>query len=152
MNNLSTKVEPLKTLQSSPLFSKLSKGILWRIASLVQERSFETGDYLMKQGEKGDSCFIISRGRVEIFYEIDNKKITISEVGAGEILGELAIIDGLPRSASVIAIEPTETLTISEWDFKAQLQAYPEIALQLLPLIAQRLRHTQNQLIKLNQQ
>ncbi|WP_419420843.1 cyclic nucleotide-binding domain-containing protein [Legionella sp. D16C41] len=148
MNTSEIEIESLKILQSSSLFSKLSKSILWRIAGLTTKQFFAPDEYLIKQNDIGDGCFIISKGKVEIFYELNGKKIKLNEAGPGEILGELAIIDNLPRSASVVALEPTEALVISEWDFKAQLQAYPEIALQLLPLIAQRLRQTQNQLFK----
>ncbi|MGQ3889441.1 cyclic nucleotide-binding domain-containing protein [Legionella sp. CNM-1927-20] len=149
MNTSERELDALRILQFSPLFSKLRKSILWRIASLAQKQTFDVGDYLIKQDEQGDRCFIISKGRVEVFYE-SNKRIIIGEAGPGEILGELAIIDSLPRSASAVAIELTETLVITQWDFKAQLQAYPEIALELLPLLAQRLRQVQNQLIKDN--
>ncbi|STX51100.1 cyclic nucleotide-binding protein [Legionella busanensis] len=148
MNAPEKEMDALKILQVSPLFSKLRKAILWRIASLAQKETFAEGEYLIRQGEQGDKCFIISKGLVEIFYESNNKRIPIAKVAQGEILGELAIIDSLPRSASAVALLPTEALIITQWDFKAQLQAYPEIALELLPLLAQRLRQTQNQLIK----
>lgn len=140
-------------LKSCPLFSSLSKGSLWRIASLVQEKKFKGGEYLCHQNEPGDFCFIVSSGKVEVFYEIKkntkNEKLVIAQVGPGEIIGELSLIDHLPRSASLIALENTKTLIISAWDFQAQLQAYPEMALQLLPIIAQRLRRAQDQLTQL---
>lgn len=146
-------MDALKVLESSSLFSSLNKRILWRIASLAQEKSFQPGEYLVREGEKGDFCYIISSGLVEIFRDFGlSEKFHINHAGAGEIIGELAIIDGLPRSANVQAIELTQTLAISEWDFKAQLQAYPEIALQLIPVIARRLRQTQNQLAGLTSQ
>ena len=97
-----------------------------------------------KEGSPAAFCLIITSGRVEIYREEHlPQRLHIIELGAGEILGELAIIDGLPHSASAIALEDTNTLAISAWDFKAQLQAYPEIALELLPVVAKRLRYNQ---------
>ncbi|WP_133139526.1 cyclic nucleotide-binding domain-containing protein [Legionella genomosp. 1] len=141
----------VKLLESSSLFSALNKRILWRIADLAQEKTYLKGDYLVREGETAQYCFIIVSGQVEVFREMNlPDKLFIANLGAGEILGELAIIDGLPRSASAIALELTKTLAISAWDFKAQIQAYPEIALQLLPVIARRLRDVQNQLTTMN--
>ncbi|KTD51920.1 cyclic nucleotide-binding protein [Legionella quinlivanii] len=141
----------VKLLESSSLFSALNKRILWRIADLAQEKTYLKGDYLVREGETAQYCFIIVSGKVEVFREMNlPDKLFIATLGAGEILGELAIIDGLPRSASAIALELTKTLAISAWDFKAQIQAYPEIALQLLPVIARRLRDVQNQLTTMN--
>lgn len=144
-------MDALKVLESSALFSSLNKRILWRIVSLGLKKIFQQGEFLMREGEPGEFCYIILSGQVEIFRELGlPSKLLINQVGQGEILGELALIDGLPRSASVMALETTETLAIGEWDFKAQLQAYPEIALQLLPVIARRLRQAQNQLTQLS--
>lgn len=135
------EMDIIPLLQSSSLFANLDKSILWRIASLTEEKCFSTNEFLFHEGEKADYCYIIRTGSVKIFHE--QKQLLISTAHAGDIIGELAIIDGLPRSATVQSLEPTNTLVISEWDFKAQMQAYPEIALQLLPILAARLRHTQ---------
>ncbi|KTD10664.1 cyclic nucleotide-binding protein [Legionella gratiana] len=140
----------IDALKKSSIFFKLNERILWRIAALGNEKQFVTDDYLMKEGQIGDQCFILISGKVEIFRILgDDRKLVIAQLGPGEILGELAIIDELPRSANVIALEPTSTIAISAWDFKAQLQAYPEIALQLLPVLAQRLRKTQDKLFQM---
>lgn len=145
-------MDVIKILESSTLFASLNKRILWRIANLAEQKHFAKGTFLLKEGAPAEHCLIITSGRVEIYRELNlAKRLHITELGTGEILGELAIIDGLPHSASVVALEESETLAISAWDFKAQLQAYPEIALELLPVIAKRLRHTQNQLIELKQ-
>jgi CRP/FNR family transcriptional regulator, cyclic AMP receptor protein len=131
----------IQLLKSSSLFANMHKSILWRIASLTEEKLFSANEFFFHEGEKADYCYIIQSGSVKIFHE--KKQGIIATAQAGDIIGELSIIDGLPRSASVQSIEPTATLVISEWDFKAQMQAYPEIALQLLPILAARLRHTQ---------
>jgi CRP/FNR family transcriptional regulator, cyclic AMP receptor protein len=144
-------MDVLQLLEGSSLFAALNKNILWRIGNLTEEIEFAAGQYLIHQGEEADFCYLISQGRVQVRLEpAGEPPVIINEIGQGEILGELSLIDELPRSASVVAIDHVHTFAISAWDFKAQLQAYPEIALQLLPVIAKRLRQTQDQLWRLN--
>lgn len=142
----------IDALKKSSIFSKLDDRILWHIVALGSEQLFAKGDFLMREGQVGEYCFIIISGQVEIFRTLNqDEKFIIAQLNPGEIIGELAIIDELPRSASVIALTETDTLAISAWDFKAQMQAYPEIALQLLPVLAQRLRQTQDKLFQAQQ-
>lgn len=144
-------MDVIELLEGSSLFAALNKSILWRIGNLTEEMQFTAGQYLIHQGDEADFCYLISQGRVQIRLDKNGESpIVINEVGEGEILGELSLIDELPRSASVVAIEEVHTFAISAWDFKAQLQAYPEIALQLLPVLAKRLRYTQDQLLRLS--
>ncbi|KTD63903.1 Crp/Fnr family transcriptional regulator [Legionella spiritensis] len=140
----------IDALKKSSTFSNLNDRILWHIAALGNEQFFAKDDILMREGQLGEFCYILISGQVEVFRTFNNdEKFIIAQLQPGEIIGELAIIDELPRSASVVALEPTNTLAISAWDFKAQMQAYPEIALQLLPVLAQRLRQTQDKLFQM---
>lgn len=134
-------------LKKSPLFGKLSQEVLWRLASIAQIKNFKSNEFLMQQEEAATCCYVIMSGEVEISRLVSHdKKIVLATLGAGEIIGELGLIDNQPRSASAMAICPTQTLLFEEWDFKAQMQAYPDIALQLLPVIVKRLRSVEDQL------
>ena len=130
-----------KFLQDTPLFSALSKKAIWRLADLAQIKQFAKGDIIIEEGGSGTGCFIITQGKVEVVKNLssDNPKI-VATLSTGEIIGEMNVIDEEPHSASIRALEDTECIMISAWDFKAQMQAYPEIALQILPVIVRRLR------------
>lgn len=128
-------------LASSSLFSHLSPAALYRLTELTQVHSFERGDIIIEEGRAGVGCYIIASGKVEVIKGLAAPSpLIIAELGVGEIIGEMSIIDEQPHSASVRALENTHCLMIERWDFKAQMQAYPEIALQLLPVLAQRIR------------
>lgn len=128
-------------LTAHSLFSHLSPAAIYRLIELTQSYSFRKGELILQEGQVGIGCFIILSGKVEVVKSINTpKEKVITELGSGEIIGEMTVIDEQPHSASVRALENTECVMIERWDFKAQMQAYPEIALQLLPILARRLR------------
>lgn len=135
------KKEILKSIQHIPLFTKLNKEALWKLANLTQLKTFAKGEILMREGETPSGCFIILTGEVEVIskFETANEKI-IARLGKNEILGEMAIIDPAPRVATVRAATALECIKIAQWEFLAQLQAYPQIAVELLPVLVKRLR------------
>lgn len=128
-------------LTQHSLFSQLTPAAIYRLVELAQMHHFSSGDLILQEGQASIGCFIILSGKVEIIkglHTLRPRKIT--ELGNGEIVGELSVIDEQPHSASVRALEDTQCIMIERWDLKAQMQAYPEIALQLLPILAARLR------------
>ena len=128
-------------IAKSSLFSNLTPDGIYRLAELAQIKTFKKGELIIEEGKPGTGCYIITSGKVEVIKGINNNTPKIIAVlSAGEIIGEMSVIDGLPYSATVRTLEDTECVMIEQWDFKAQLQAYPEIALQLLPVLAKRLR------------
>lgn len=132
-------VKELFTSQS--LFSGLSQPALYRLAELAQLHTYRASETIIQEAHPALGCYIILSGRVQVIKSFNTPRSrVIAELLAGEIVGEMSVIDDQPHSASVVAIEETQCLMIERWDFKAQMQAYPEIALQLLPVLARRLR------------
>lgn len=87
------------------------------------KRDFKAGDIIMRQGEKGECAYIIEEGRVEIFIESDNGTIhRVGTRGPGAIIGEMAIIDDAPRTATIKAVEDCRMLEISRDDFSRRLK------------------------------
>ncbi len=91
---------------------------------------------IIEENDVPMGCFIIAKGRVEILQGPQ----AVSQMGTGEILDEMSIFNDQPASAAIRALQSTHCLLIERWDFKAQMQAYPEIALQLLPVLTKRLQ------------
>jgi CRP/FNR family transcriptional regulator, cyclic AMP receptor protein len=132
------------------LFEGLNPKYIKGLASIATERSFKKGEYLMRQGESGVGLFIILSGKVSVEKtDSSGKRVEIAENGPGDILGEMAVFDGSPRSASVAAAEPTVSLVLASWEFNAFLKAHPEAALELLPIVVRRFRETNDALIGL---
>jgi CRP-like cAMP-binding protein len=133
------------------LFESLNPKFLKGIAAIATERNFRSGDYLITQGESGIGLFIILSGRVRIEKtDAAGKKLEIAENGPGDIMGEMTVFDGAPRSASVVAISDTSCLVLASWEFNSFLKAHPEVAIDLLPIVVKRFRETNEALIGLN--
>jgi CRP/FNR family cyclic AMP-dependent transcriptional regulator len=139
-----------QALAKVTLFERLNPKHLRGIAAICTERSFKTGEYLMKQGESGIGLFIISSGKVRVEKtDAAGRQVELAENGPGDILGEMAVFDGAPRSASVAAAVETTCLVLASWEFNAFLKAHPEAALELLPIVVKRFRETNDALVNL---
>ena len=137
-----------KELRKVGIFENLNPKHIQGLAGIATERVFKPGEYLMKQGEGGIGLFIILSGKVRIEKtDSSGKSVEIAENGPGDIMGEMTVFDGAPRSASVIAIEETHCLVLASWEFNAFLKAHPEAALELLPVLVKRFRETNDALI-----
>jgi CRP-like cAMP-binding protein len=104
-------------------------------------RRFRKGQALFHQGGSSDRVVVVLSGRVKVSTLTDGgREIVLAFRGPGDLLGELAAIDGQPRSATVEAIEPVEALAIPAADFRSYLIAHPEVSLLLLQMLSRRLR------------
>jgi CRP-like cAMP-binding protein len=117
-------------LASIPLFSRTPKKTLERIASLMVERDFPAGADIVQEGQRGVAFFVIADGSVEVSRGSESKHL--AALKRGDYFGEMSLIDGDLRSASVRAIEPTRCFAMTQWDFTAELRSEPALALHLL--------------------
>jgi CRP/FNR family transcriptional regulator, cyclic AMP receptor protein len=141
-------VELLTTLKNIPLFSNLTPKNLKRVANLCKIREFEEHDFIVRQGDDGVGLFIITSGMVQVRKTTDEgREIDIATHGPGEFFGEISVLDGAPRTASVVAIEPTTCMAVVSWDFRALMDSHPRIALQIMPVLMTRFRETNEQLL-----
>lgn len=130
-------------LQSVPLFRKLPARELQYLAEDCQRRTFEEGALIFYEGQRGTTCHIILKGKVRIYtVGEDGKELAMRLLGPGEIIGEMALFEDLPRSANVITLEWTETLELDRAILLELLRRYPDMALGLLKALSARLRHT----------
>jgi CRP-like cAMP-binding protein len=118
------------------LFAGLDADDLAAIASRAVEIDFRPRDVIARQGEIGTGFFVIADGRVRVIRDGES----VAQLGPGEFFGELSVIDGAPRNAQVVAIEPTQCLGIASWDFEAILLEQPRVSLAVLRAVVARLR------------
>ena len=108
---------------------------------MVMRRSAPRGSAIMHAGDPADSLYIVISGRLKVMMgEADGKEVILGIIGPGEIFGEMGVIDDSPRSASVIAIEPCELLSVTRRDFKRCLVENTEVAMTVLRVLVRRLR------------
>lgn len=129
-------------LSQVPLFHDLSKHELQLLSANCRERDYPAGSTLLRQGETGIGLFIITSGKVQISQQAPDG--TVRDLGTferGAVLGEMSLLDDLPRTATAVAVEPSRALAIPVWDFRAVLREHPDIAIKLLAIMSRRLRH-----------
>ncbi len=128
-------------LRAVPLFSTLSAPELDKIARVAVPRRYEAGNIVLREGDPGDTCYILQRGRARVTRQhADGRTITLTNLGPGEIFGELAMFGGEVRSASVEALDDVQAVAILAGDLKRLLNDHPEIAVKLLGALGEKLR------------
>jgi CRP-like cAMP-binding protein len=125
------------------LFALMDEDERAALAEKLDGRCLHEGEKLFSQGDKGDSLMLIRSGRVQIYVEnADKTKIILGELQPGEVVGEVSLFDPGPRTATAIAMEHTDVLTLDHEDLWQVLQHRPSIALDMLAVIGKRLRST----------
>lgn len=133
-------------LSQVPLFQDLSKHELQVLANNCREREYQPGQTLLRQGETGVGLFIITRGTVNVSQTApDGATRELGVFGRGDVLGEMSLLDDQPRTATVVASEPTSVIVIPVWDFRAAMRESPEIGIKLLSVLTRRLRRLETQ-------
>lgn len=123
------------------IFSKLEKSDLERIGKVIVARTYAKGEGIVKEGEQAVAFYVIIGGKVEVTKGGE----LLNTLGAAECFGEMALLDGYPRVASVRAVEDTECLVMTRWDFTAELRTNPTIALAMLPVMSKRIRELEGE-------
>ena len=126
-----------------PLLSGLEPGELERIAQVAIPRSFPKGARVFHEGDTSDACYVIRSGEVRVTREhSDGRAIALATLGPGELVGELAMIDGGVRSASVEALTDVDLLAVSATDMRGLLERNAQITAKLVVALTKRLRET----------
>jgi CRP/FNR family transcriptional regulator len=129
------------TLAQVPLFQGLTQRELQVLVANSRERDYPAGATLLRQGETGVGLFIITTGSVHVSQTTpDGETRNLGDFGRGATLGEMSLLDDMPRTANVVATEQTKAIVIPVWDFRAALREAPEIAIKLLTVLSHRLR------------
>ena len=130
-------------LSGVPLFADLSREELAKLAEMAHTRRLRAREELCHKGDPGSQIYIVVSGRLKATTpSAEGKEMTFSIMGPGEVLGEMALLDGGPRSATVEALEACELLSIDRRDFLPFLERHPRVAIKLLATLAGRVRTT----------
>jgi CRP/FNR family cyclic AMP-dependent transcriptional regulator len=136
-------------LRRVSLFSELSDPELERIAQVAIPRSYPRDTRVIHEGDPGDACFIVRTGSCRVTREHpDGRAITLATLGPGAIFGELAMLDGESRSASVEATEDAELLALSASDMRALIREHPGLAEKLVVALTRRLREANERIAR----
>ena len=130
------------SLKKVPLLAALKQEHLEMLSKLVTTRTYKKSDVIIKQGDPGAGLFVILSGSVSVTAKNrpglpDNK---LSTLGKGDFFGDMSLIDGYPRSATVTALAETGVVELNRWVFLDALRREPNIAVAMLPILTRRIR------------
>jgi CRP-like cAMP-binding protein len=131
----------VRLLGANAFFASLGAEAVEAIAALCVTRGLDAGEALFLKGDPGDALYALRRGRIRIVTSTDSgRRLTLNILGSGDVFGEIALLDGRPRTADAIAIEPCELLMVRRRDFTALLERRPLVAIGVIELLCARLR------------
>ncbi len=134
-------------LSTIPLFTGLDAVELSKFAEMLREKVYPKGSVILFEDDPGDALFIVRDGRVKVvLLAEDGREVILGLLGIGQHFGELALIDGQPRSAHVIAMEESTLLVLRRDDFRRRVEANPSVAWSLLADLSRRLRQADAQI------
>ena len=130
-------------LRQIPFCAGLSDAQLAVLAGCLGKRALAKGVFVFHKDSPGRALFIVETGRVRIFTVSDSgMEMSLNSYGPGDVFGEVAVLDGLPRSAAAIASEPSVILSLRQDDLLQLLNIYPQLARNLIDILTTRLRRT----------
>jgi CRP-like cAMP-binding protein len=130
-----------ETFAAVPLLARLSERQRGRLARRATTRSYRPDAVIVRQGDTAMAFYVVLSGRVRVEREGGAAgPVAVRELGPAGFFGEMGLLDDLPRSATIVATEPTACALLAKWDFQNELREDPDIALALLPVLTQRIR------------
>ena len=136
-------MESVSFLGRVSLFSQLQPSDLTLLAEKLKRRNFHKGEVIFHQDDPGDRLHLVANGLVKIsIISQDGRENDLALLAPGDCFGEMSILDGGLRSASAVAADATETMTLSREDFLSFITQYPQVAIQIITMLVGRLRAT----------
>ena len=128
-------------LREIPLFSRLDDKALGDLEKAAIKRAYSKNTILISKGDKSDQLFVVLKGKLKVaITDASGKEIIMSFLGAGDYFGEMAMIDGESRSATIMTTQASEVVTISRDDFHRTLLSSPDLMFELLKVLARKVR------------
>src|SRR6267143_6782018 len=137
----------IDTLRHVPLFESLDDETARELCHLLESVDYKAGAFLFRAGDEGNAMYLIERGKVRICVRAtDGREMTLTELDRGDFFGEMALLDGQRRSADAVVAEDARLAVLSREHFLSFVRSSPNVALELLTALANRLRHTDEML------
>ncbi|MGH6903346.1 MAG: cyclic nucleotide-binding domain-containing protein [Geminicoccaceae bacterium] len=132
----------VEVLRHIPLFAKVEPARLKLLAFTSERLQYLPGDELFRQGDYGDSAYIILEGAADVLVDTPKGAIKVASLGKNDIIGEIAILCDVPRTATVVAHGDLETLRVSKDGFFHLVTQFPQVGIEVMSALASKLHHT----------
>jgi CRP/FNR family transcriptional regulator, cyclic AMP receptor protein len=133
-------VELKEQLAQIPLLAGLPDKVRRRLAEIGKRRRYAPGQTIIAEGESGVAFYVVLSGSARV----EQRGETIGQLATGDFFGELALIEEHPRSATIVAIDETECLGFTRWEFTALLDEHPEVAVPIMHVLIRRLHRREH--------
>jgi CRP-like cAMP-binding protein len=133
-------------LRKIPLFASIDTAKLKLLAFTSERLTFASGAVLFREGERGDSAYLILSGKVDVNLNSPQGPVTVAQIKEHNIVGEMALLGDIPRTATIVATEPVETLRIRKDQFFQLLRDLPQMTLEIMRELAARLNNANREL------
>jgi CRP-like cAMP-binding protein len=138
--------QEFELLRRVPFFAEIEPAKLKLLALMSERVAFDPGKQLCRQGDPADAAYLIIDGHADVIVETPGGPVIVATLGANEIVGEIAILTNVPRTATVRAKERLITLRIAKEPFMRMVREFPNMAVSIMQELAHRLESTNNQL------
>ena len=138
--------DEVSVLRQIPLFSNIDTAKLKLMCFASERLVFKSGEVLFRQGEAGDSAYILIAGEADVISETPTGPLTVATLKRNDIIGEIAILCDVPRTATIKAATELTALKVTKELFFRMIQDFPEMAVEIMRVLAQRLEATTAQL------
>ena len=133
-------------MDSHPLFGVLALDVRKKLSSVATTKNVGRGSIIFAKGDTGTSLFAVCSGTVQVTVpSMEGKSAVFNHIGPGEIFGEIAFLDGRPRTADAVAFTDCKLMVIERRDFLPILRGHPDVAITLMEILCARLRRTTQQ-------
>ena len=144
--------EEVDALRRIPLFSNLEPSKLKLLAFTSERLTYAQGQAIFRQGDMGDAAYIVLEGQADVLISTADNQRKVATIGKHSILGEIAVLCDVPRTATVVAVDKLVALKISKDLFLRMVKEFPQMAVEIMRELARRLDRTNQQLAALSKQ
>lgn len=142
--------EEVELLRNIPMFANIEPSKLKLLAFTSERMAFKDGDVLFRQGEQGDSAYVIIGGEADVIVDTPKGPLTVAKLKRNDIVGEIAILCDVPRTATVKAATKLEAMVIAKDLFFRLIMEFPQMAVEIMRELARRLDATNRRLTAKN--
>ena len=136
----------VEVLRNIPLFAKIDPAKLKLLAFTSERLQYLSGDELFHQGDDGDAAYVILEGEADILVDTPKGSMKVARLGKNDIIGEIAILCDVPRTATVVAHGDLETLRVSKHGFFHLVTQFPQVGIEVMSALAAKLHRTTQEL------
>ena len=144
--------EDVEVLREVPIFASVELPKLKLLAFASQRLTFESGDTLCREGDVGETAYVIIKGTADVYVRAGDGEVKVASVGRNDFVGDMAILCDMPRTATVRAACRCETLVVGKSQLLSLMKSFPDMSIAMMRVLAGRLERSNRALARVQQE